>query len=131
MWDDPLLVLYRLGVEALDARDFPRAREVALQAVRECPDQFLAHDLLARAAFACGFLDEAAEAFAEVLRSYPGSFAARRHLGVVLERLGRTDEAHAAYVEALGVRPGCAEIRRRIQRLARRESAVTRASGSP
>jgi Flp pilus assembly protein TadD len=131
VWDDPLLVLYRLGVEALDARDFPRAREIALRAVRECPDQFLAHDLLGRSAFACGLLEEAAGAFAEVLRRYPGSFSARRHLGVVLERLGRTEEAHAAYLGALGVRPDCAEIRRRLQRLAQRQAAVTRASGSP
>ena len=85
-----------LGVEALDARDFPRAREIALRAVRECPDQFLAHDLLGRAALACGLMDEAAAAFAAVLRCYPGSFAARRHLGMALERLGRVEEAHAA-----------------------------------
>ena len=130
VWDDPLFVLYRVGVEALDARDYPRAREIALRAVHECPDQFLAHDLLGRAAFACGRLEEAVDAFAEVLRCYPSSFAARRHLAVALERLGRIDEAHAAYLTALSVRPDCAEIRRRLQRLAQRGAIVTGASGS-
>ncbi len=131
LWDDPLFVLYRLGVEALDARDYPRAREIALRAVRECPHQFLAQDLLGRAAFACGRLEEAVDAFDAVLRSYPTSFAARRLLARALDRLGRGDEARAAYRAALALRPDCAEVRRRVQRLAQPAALVTEASGSP
>ena len=129
VWDDPLFVLYRLGVEALDAGDYPRAREIALRAVRESPGQLLAHDLLGRAAFGCGCLEEAVDAFDAVLRAYPTSFAARRHRALALDRLGRVEEAHGAYLAALSLRPDCAEIRRRLQRFP--SPPVTEASGSP
>jgi Flp pilus assembly protein TadD len=99
--------------------------------VQECPDQFLAHDLLGRVAFACGRLEEAVNAFDAVLCSYPTSFAARRHLALALDRLGRGHEAHAAYRPALALRPDCAEIRRRLQRLCPPAALVTEASGSP
>jgi Flp pilus assembly protein TadD len=104
---------------------------MALRAVHECPDQFLAHDLLGRAALACGRLEEAVEAFDAVLRGYPTSFAAHRYRALALDRLGRTGAARAAYRSALSLRPDCAEIRRRLQRLPGPPARLTAAPAAP
>lgn len=101
LWDDPAFALYRQAVEAMDRRDYLRARDLAAEAIRHYPDHLLAHYLAGQAALARGEWADAATAFEQVVQRYPESFAARREHAIALEQAGRTAEAVTAYEGAL------------------------------
>ena len=52
MWDDPAFVLYRQGVDAMDARDFAKAAALARDAALAYPEHVLAFYLLGQASLA-------------------------------------------------------------------------------
>jgi len=114
LWDDPAFALYRQAVEAVDRKDYQRARQLAGQAIAQYPNHLLAHYLLGQAAMAESRWDDAVTAFESVLALYGGSFAARRELGIALEQLGRTDEARHAWDAALALRPDDEDVRARV-----------------
>jgi tetratricopeptide (TPR) repeat protein len=112
--DDPAFALYRQAVQAAEARDYPRATQLAKDAIAQYPDHLLAWYLLGQSAMGRSAWGEAAEAFANVVRRYPASFAAHRDLGLALEHLGRVDDARAAFESALVRRPDSRDVRLRL-----------------
>jgi tetratricopeptide (TPR) repeat protein len=112
--DDPTFALYRQAAQAIEARDFERATQLAKDAVAQYPDNILAWNLLGQAAMSRSAWDEAVNAFTNVTRRYPGSFAAQRDLGRALGHLGRVDEAKAAFDAALALRPDNDDTRTRL-----------------
>ncbi len=104
IWDDPAFLLLRQAMEALAAKDFARAAELAARATEELPGDPLAHYVRGQAEAARSHWEPAAAAFAEAARLYPRSFAAHRDLAISLEALGRVEEAVAAYEAALALR---------------------------
>ena len=112
--DDPTFALYRQAAQAIEAKDFERATQLAKEAVAQYPDNILAWNLLGQAAMSRSAWDEAVNAFTNVTRRYPGSFAAHRDLGQALGHLGRVDEAKAAFDAALALRPDNDDTRLRL-----------------
>ena len=112
--DDPAFALYRQAAQAAEAKDYPRATQLAREAIAQYPDHLLAWYLLGQAAMGRAAWDEAADAFANVVKRYPASFAARRDLGLALEHLGRVDEARAALEAALALRTDNQDVRLRL-----------------
>jgi tetratricopeptide (TPR) repeat protein len=104
IWDDPAFALYRQAVDAMERKDFPRAGDLAAQAIAQYAGNVPAHYLRGQAAVAQSRWDEAAAAFAKTVELYPGSFAAQRDLALSCERLDRYDEAVRAYESALALR---------------------------
>ncbi len=111
--DDPAFALYRQAVQAAEAKDYPRATQLARDAIAQYPDHLLAWYLLGQAAMGRAAWDEAADAFANVVNRYPASSAAHRDLGLALEHLGRADEARAAFEAALARRADNQDVRLR------------------
>jgi predicted Zn-dependent protease len=114
LWDDPAFALYRQAVEALEAKDYPRASTLAGEAIKAYPDHLLAHYLRGQAALAQNRWDDAAVAFQKVVTLYPASFAAQRDLATALQQAGRTDEAMRAYEAAVKIRPDNEETQLRL-----------------
>jgi len=112
--DDPTFALYRQAAQAIEAKDFERATQLAKEAVAQYPDNILAWSLLGQAAMSRAAWDEAVNAFTNVTRRYPGSFAAHRDLGQALGHVGRVDEAKAAFDAALALRPDNDDTRQRL-----------------
>jgi tetratricopeptide (TPR) repeat protein len=104
LWDDPAFQLLRQAMDAMNAKDFPRATELTAQAIAKLPNHPLAYYVRGQAAAAQGRWDDAAAAFAKVAELYPGSFAAQRDLAASLERLDKVTEATKAYEAALALR---------------------------
>ena len=127
LWDDPAFALYRQAVEAMDRRDYLRARDLAAEAVRHYPEHLLAHYLAGQAALARGEWGDAVTAFEQVVQRYPESFAARREHAIALEQAGRTTEAATAYEGALARREDHEDTRVRLAFLLLRTSAGDRA----
>lgn len=127
LWDDPAFALYRQAVEAMDRRDYLRARDLAAEALRHYPDHLLAHYLAGQAALARGEWAEAATAFEQVVQRYPESFAARREHAIALEQAGRTADAVPAYEGALAQREDHEDTRVRLAFLLLRTGAADRA----
>ena len=112
--DDPAFALYRQAVQAAEAKDYPRAAQLAREAIAQYPDHLLAWYLLGQAAMGRAAWGEAADAFANVVKRYPASFAAHRDLGLALEHLDRVDEARAAFEAALARRADNQDVRLRL-----------------
>jgi tetratricopeptide (TPR) repeat protein len=112
--DDPAFALYRQAVQATEAKDYPRATQLAREAIAQYPDHLLAWYLLGQAAMGRAAWEEAATAFTNVVKRYPASFAAQRDLGLALEHLGRIDAARAAFETALARRPDSQDVRLRL-----------------
>lgn len=127
LWDDPAFALYRQAVEAMDRRDYLRARDLAAEAIRHYPDHLLAHYLAGQAALARGEWADAAAAFEKVVQRYPESFAARREHAIALEQAGRTAEAVTAYEGALARAEDHEDTRVRLAFLLLRTGAGDRA----
>jgi tetratricopeptide (TPR) repeat protein len=106
IWDDPAFALFRQAMDAMSARDFPRASELTDQAIAKLPNHPLAYYLRGQAAAAQSRWEEAAAAFGKTAELYPASFAAHRDLGASLEHLGKVPEAAKAYEAALAIRDG-------------------------
>lgn len=104
IWDDPAFLLFRQAMEALNAKEFPRAMELAAQAVDKLPNHPLAYYVRGQAAAGLGQWEEAAKAFGRTVELYPGSFAGQRDLAASLEQLGRANESAKAYEAALALR---------------------------
>ncbi len=64
MWDDPAFVLYRQGVDAMDAKDFAKAAALARDATAAYPEHVLAFYLLGQASLAQSQWEDAAQALA-------------------------------------------------------------------
>ena len=127
LWDDPAFALYRQAVEAMDRRDYLRARDLAADAIRHYPEHVLAHYLAGQAALARGEWDDAASAFENVVQRYPESFAARREHAIALEQAGRIPDAVTAYEGALARREDHEDTRVRLAFLLLRTGANDRA----
>lgn len=127
LWDDPAFALYRQAVEAMDRRDYLRARDLATEAIRHYPEHLLAHYLAGQAALARGEWDDAASAFEKVVQRYPESFAARREHAIALEQAGRIPDAVTAYEGALARREDHEDTRVRLAFLLLRTGANDRA----
>jgi tetratricopeptide (TPR) repeat protein len=112
MWDDPAFVLYRQGLDAMDAKDFAKAAALARDATSAYPEHVLAFYLLGQASLAQSRWEDAAQALAQVTALYPGAASARRDLGAAYQQLGRIDDAARALEAALATRP---EGRRRAR----------------
>ena len=112
--DDPAFALYRQAVQAAEAKDYPRATQLAREAIAQYPDHLLAWYLLGQSAMGRAAWDEAADAFANVVKRYPASFAAYRDLGLALEHLNRVDDARAAFEAALARRADNQDVRLRL-----------------
>jgi len=104
IWDDPAFQLLRQAMDAMSAKDFPRATELTTQAIARLPNHPLAYYVRGQAAAAQDRWDAAAVAFGKAAEFYPGSFAAQRDLGASLEHLDRVPEAAKAYEAALALR---------------------------
>jgi tetratricopeptide (TPR) repeat protein len=91
-------------MDALNDKNYPRAEELAGQAIAALPNHPLAYYVRGQAAGARSRWDEAAASFAKAAELYPGSFAAQRDLAASLERLGRVKDAARAYEAALALR---------------------------
>lgn len=104
IWDDPAFALFREAMDAMNAKDFARAGELAGHAIAKLPNHPLAYYVRGQAAAAQSRWDDAAAAFGRTAELYPGSFAAQRDLGASLEHLGRFDDAAKAYEAALALR---------------------------
>lgn len=127
LWDDPAFALYRQAVEAMERKDYLRARELAAEAIRHYPEHLLAHYLSGQAALARGEWAEAAAAFEKVVQRYPESFAARREHAIALEQAGRTADAVTAYEGALARREDHEDTRVRLAFLLLRTGGGDRA----
>ena len=114
LWDDPAFALYRQAVDAMEAKDFPRASALADEAIKAYPDHVMAYYLRGQAALAERRWPDAATAFGRVVALYPGSFAGQRDLGTALQQAGRTDDAARAYQAALALRPDSEDIQLRL-----------------
>jgi tetratricopeptide (TPR) repeat protein len=112
--DDPAFALYRQAVQAAEAKDYPRAGQLAKEAIAQYPDHLLAWYLLGQAAMGRAAWDEAADAFGNVVKRYPASFAAHRDRGLALEHLGRVDEARTEFEAALARRADSQDVRARL-----------------
>jgi len=114
MWDDPAFVLYRQGVDAMDAKDFAKAAALARDATAAYPEHVLAFYLLGQASLAQSRWDDAAQALTQVTTLYPGATSAQRDLGAAYQQLGRVDEAARAWEAVLAARPGDDDTRVRL-----------------
>jgi len=114
IWDDPAFALYRQGAQALEAKDYGRAADLARQATAVYPEHVLAFYLRGQAELAQSRWDEAAEALAKVTALYPAAASAQRDLGVAYQQLGRVDEAARALEAALAIRPADDDTRARL-----------------
>ena len=104
LWDDPAFALYRQAGEAMEQKNYPRAAELAGQAIAKYPNHLLAYYLAGQAAAAQSRWEDAVAAFAKAAELYPGSFAIQRDLGASLERLDKVNDAARAYEAALALR---------------------------
>jgi tetratricopeptide (TPR) repeat protein len=114
MWDDPAFVLYRQGLDAMDAKDFAKAAALARDATSAYPEHVLAFSLLGQASLAQSRWEDAAQALAKVTALYPGAASAQRDLGAAYQQLGRIDEAARALEAALATRPEDDDTRVRL-----------------
>jgi tetratricopeptide (TPR) repeat protein len=113
---------YNLGRAALEWGNPERALVTLAAAAMEADEDDELHLLHARAAFAAGRYEEAAEQYRAVLERDPSRFRARYNLAYSLERLGRDAEALDAYHEALGRRPGHYKTMSKMARLMLRQA---------
>jgi tetratricopeptide (TPR) repeat protein len=104
IWDDPAFALFRQAMDAMSAKEFARAGDLAGQAIARLPNHPLAYYLRGQAAAAQDKWEDAAAAFGKAAELYPGSFAANRDLAGSLERLDKAVEAARAYEAALALR---------------------------
>jgi len=114
MQDDPAFTLYREAGQAMMAKDYQRATQLAKEAIALYPDHLLAWDLLGQAAMGRSAWAEAVEAFTNVIKRYPGSFSGHRDLGLALAHLGRMDQARTEFQAALALRPDNDDMRMRL-----------------
>jgi tetratricopeptide (TPR) repeat protein len=104
IWDDPAFQLLRQATDALNDGNFPKAGELATQAIAQMPNHPLAWYVRGQAAAAQSKWGEAAAAFGKTAELYPGSFAAQRDLAASLEHVGKVKESAQAYRAALALR---------------------------
>mgnify|MGYP003693804653 CR=1 FL=1 len=83
MWDDPAFVLYRQGVDAMDAKDFAKAAALARDATSAYPEHVLAFYPAGSGLLAQSRWEDAAQALAKVTALYSG-----RGLGPARPRRG-------------------------------------------
>ena len=114
MWDDPAFILYRQGIDAMDAKDFTKAAALARDATSAYPEHVLAFYLLGQASLAQSRWEDAAQALAKVTALYPGAASAQRDLGAAYQQLGRIDDAARALEAALAIRPEDDDARARL-----------------
>jgi Flp pilus assembly protein TadD len=114
IWEDPAFVLYRQGLDALDAKDYVKAETLAREATRAYPEHVLAFYLWGQAALGQSKWQEAADALGKVTTLYPEAGSAQSDLGVAYQQLGRIEDAARAYEAALAIRPSDDESRARL-----------------
>lgn len=106
-----------LGAALLEGGDAAQAAVLLRAAAQSaCEDRDL-DLLLARATFASGDYEAAADLYSRVVEADPGHFRARYNLAFSLERIGRDDEAREAYRAALTRRPGHYKSMNKLSRL--------------
>src|SRR5262245_22650134 len=96
---------FREGVDALKARDFPRAVACLTAAAEADPDDARSRMALGAALGELGRWDEAVAALQSAAVLAPALAAAHYNLGHALERAGRIDEARQAYRQACRLEP--------------------------
>lgn len=114
IWDEPAFALYRQGLEALGAKDYPKAASLAREATVAYPGHVLAFYLWGQAALAQSQWQEAADALGKVVALYPEAAAAHRDLGSACQQLGHIEDAARSYEAALAIRPTDQESRARL-----------------
>ena len=101
--------LYRLGIIALQKKQYSDAVDLIGRAIAGNPDDAEALNNLGYALLELGRLDDAMASFQEALAVRPDYAEAHNNLGIVLHQQGRQDEARASYRQALAVRPDFVE----------------------
>ena len=126
----------RLGVNALDTREWAAAAAYFRKGVELAPDNPSVRHRLGTALFLNGDARAAMEQFEEVVRRSPEFAKARYSLGVLLMTSGRANEAVEQLAAAVKAEPNYVEARLRLAEALRRsgrpdESLPQYAGGEP
>jgi tetratricopeptide (TPR) repeat protein len=109
----------RLGIKALDRKEWAAAAAHFRQGVELAPDSATVRHRLGTALFLQGDVSGAKEQFEEVVRRTPGFAKARYSLGVLMMTTGRQDEAIEQLSAAVKYDPGYIEARLRLAEILR------------
>jgi tetratricopeptide (TPR) repeat protein len=114
----------RLGIAALDKRDWAAAAEYFRTGVELAPDNPSLRQRLGTALFLNGDARGAMQQFQEVVRQSPDFAKARYSLGVLLITSGRADEAIEQLTAAVTDDPNYIEARLRLAEVLRRNGRL-------
>ena len=109
----------RLGIKALDRKDWAAAVAHFRQGVELAPDSATVRHRLGTALFLQGDVSGAKAEFEEVVRRTPGFAKARYSLGVLLMTMGRQHEALEQLSAAVKYDPAYSEARLRLAEMLR------------
>lgn len=110
------LRLAKKGQDAVEDRDYAKARQLLTQAVQADDRNVVAWMLLGKAEFEDHRLYYAAEAFHRARRLAPTRYEPVYNLGLVYERAGRYGDAIADYESALRLQPEQTEVMENLAR---------------
>lgn len=114
MYPTPHFVQYNLGQAYFALKEFDKAREHYLEAIKLSPDYSLAYHGLGLAWKATNHMEEAAEALKKAIEYAPKFAQAHYDLGEVLVELKQASLARLAFQEVINLAPE-SDLRRKAQ----------------
>lgn len=102
--------LFFLGQDAMQMRDFARARQLLTAAAAAAPREPGVHFSLAAVRRAMGDIQGEWDALEQALKIDPHFFPARLAMGMALEKAGKTRQAARIYKDALAIAPSMEQL---------------------